>query len=284
VQGTHGISGFTLIELSIVLVIIGLIIGGILVGQDLVRSSYVRAQITQIEKYNTAVNDFRDKYGGIPGDLALTLANQFGFTSTSCLGDGSAPLGGRNGNGLIEGAGLAAPLAALMGENLLFWTDLSAVHLIDGSFPGGGATYVGCPGGSLNLTTTPGSAYLGDYIPPAKIGGGIFVHVYSTTGANWYLLSQIPSFQGVNSQVKGNPVIPVFLSYQMDSKVDDGLPTAGNVQAVNVWTSQQVPVAAPNTTTSGGNATSCYDTTSSTYSININGGTGTNCALSFRLQ
>jgi prepilin-type N-terminal cleavage/methylation domain-containing protein len=39
-------NGFTLIELSIVLVIVGLIVGGVLVGQDLIRSAAVRAQIS----------------------------------------------------------------------------------------------------------------------------------------------------------------------------------------------------------------------------------------------
>ena len=46
--------GFTLIELSIVLVIIGLIVGGILVGQDLINAAAIRAQIAQVEKYQTA--------------------------------------------------------------------------------------------------------------------------------------------------------------------------------------------------------------------------------------
>lgn len=56
-------NGFMLIELSIALVVIGLIVGGVLVGQDLINAAAVRAQISQIEKYNTAVNTFREKYG-----------------------------------------------------------------------------------------------------------------------------------------------------------------------------------------------------------------------------
>jgi prepilin-type N-terminal cleavage/methylation domain-containing protein len=71
--------GFTLIELSIVLVIIGLIIGGVLVGQDLIRAAGVRATISQIEQYNTAVNTFMEKYGYLPGDIKDPDASNFGL-------------------------------------------------------------------------------------------------------------------------------------------------------------------------------------------------------------
>ena len=90
-------AGFTLIELSIVLVIIGLIVGGVLVGQDLIRAAEIRATITQVEKFNTAVNTFRDKYGAIPGDMNNGVAQTFGFTSRSGLA------GQGDGNGLLDG-------------------------------------------------------------------------------------------------------------------------------------------------------------------------------------
>ena len=71
--------GFTLIELSIVLVIIGLIVGGVLTGQDLIKAAEIRATVGQYEKYNTAVNTFRTKYNGIPGDLLTSSAQAFGL-------------------------------------------------------------------------------------------------------------------------------------------------------------------------------------------------------------
>ena len=72
-------AGFTLIEMSIVLVIIGLIVGGVLVGQDLIRAAAVRAQVSQMEKYNSAVNTFREKTGYLPGDIPDPTASEFGF-------------------------------------------------------------------------------------------------------------------------------------------------------------------------------------------------------------
>jgi prepilin-type N-terminal cleavage/methylation domain-containing protein len=71
--------GFTLVELSIVLVIIGLIVGGILVGRDLIRASEVRSSVSQLEKLDTAVNAFRLKYEALPGDISAEQAAAFGM-------------------------------------------------------------------------------------------------------------------------------------------------------------------------------------------------------------
>ncbi len=50
--------GFTLIELSIVLVIIGLIVGGVLVGRDLIRAAAERSEISQFQQFSVAANTF----------------------------------------------------------------------------------------------------------------------------------------------------------------------------------------------------------------------------------
>ena len=60
--------GFTLVELSIVLVIIGLLISGLLVGQSMIKASKVQAQIRQLQQYDVAVDNFDLNYKGLPGD------------------------------------------------------------------------------------------------------------------------------------------------------------------------------------------------------------------------
>ena len=60
--------GFTLVELSIVLVIIGLLVGGILVGQSLISSAKISSQIQQIAHFDAGVGAFKAKYKFLPGD------------------------------------------------------------------------------------------------------------------------------------------------------------------------------------------------------------------------
>lgn len=55
-------SAFTLVELSIVLVVIGLIVGSVMAGKDLIRAAELRSIMSDIQKYETANNAFKEKY------------------------------------------------------------------------------------------------------------------------------------------------------------------------------------------------------------------------------
>ncbi len=149
----HRQDGFTLLELSIVLVIIGLIVGGILVGRDLVDSAAIRSQVSQIQKFQTAVQTFKSKYNCLPGDCP-DATSLFGTTD---------PKGNPIYNG--DGDGQITDYNTNWYEYLgwfQFWTQLADAGLIAG-------TYIGYPyGGSSG--SSPGPSPPAN-VPASAIGG-----------------------------------------------------------------------------------------------------------------
>jgi prepilin-type N-terminal cleavage/methylation domain-containing protein len=297
-QSSHN-PGFTLIELSIVLVVIGLIVGGILVGQSLINAAALRSQISQIEKYNTAANTFREKYGYLPGDITQQAVTQFNFTAatiragTPGSGDGNGELDGNGGLGSYDTVAYAW---SQTGENLFFWEDLSTnSNLIEGGF-NSATSYHGYVGNSGNSYSCTSITACSPYFPYAKIGNGAFVYVYSGYASKYSnggpTAGLGPNFFGVAfingvaewGAVTPAPALTVTQAAAIDAKVDDGLPTAGNVLAQYLGGNVGQPIWSTNA--SSPNATTCYDTSSGTakYSISYANGAMVNCGISFKMQ
>src|SRR4051812_24230032 len=91
--------GFTLVELSIVIVIIGLIVAGITAGNSLIKQAKIRQSITQLTSYKTAINTFKLTYNYLPGDMPT--AYNFWGTPGACTNTQSSvgAHAGCNGNG-----------------------------------------------------------------------------------------------------------------------------------------------------------------------------------------
>ena len=105
-------SGFTLIEIAIVLVIIGLLLGGVLKGQELITSARVRNMISQQDGIKAAYFGFLDRYRALPGDYAAASSN---IKEVATNGDG---------DGQIETGT----------ESILAWEHLSKAGFINGSY------------------------------------------------------------------------------------------------------------------------------------------------------
>lgn len=85
--------GFTLIEMSFVLVIIALIIGGVLVGARIINGAAVSDAIATIQDLRGAVTEFRNKYKYFPGDFPLN--GELPGITAGCAAGG-------DGNGVID--------------------------------------------------------------------------------------------------------------------------------------------------------------------------------------
>ena len=104
-------SGFTLVELSIVLVIIGLIIGGVLTGQQIMQNARATNAINGIQAYQAQFQTYTQNYGVLPGDDKDADERFSNLTGTTVVGDG---------NGKIDSAS----------ERTLAWTHLQAAGLV----------------------------------------------------------------------------------------------------------------------------------------------------------
>ena len=62
---------FTLIELSIAMLILGLLIAGVLVASKMVNSAKLRKIIKERDQLEQAILDFKVQYGALPGSTKM---------------------------------------------------------------------------------------------------------------------------------------------------------------------------------------------------------------------
>jgi prepilin-type N-terminal cleavage/methylation domain-containing protein len=111
-------SGFTLVEIAIVLVIIGLLLGGILKGQELINSARVKNLANDFRVVPTYLYAYQDKFRALPGDDPQSQVHVGSATVTTAPG---------NGNGIIEGA-----WNATAGETFQLWQQVRLANLMSG--------------------------------------------------------------------------------------------------------------------------------------------------------
>lgn len=201
-------SGFTLVEIAVVLVIIGLLLGAILQGQQLIASSRVQNLADQQAGIQAAYFGFIDRYNAVPGDLDSDEA-------TDKIGE-SIDLGG-NGNGRLED-----PADDNWVELNGVWEQLSKAGFIRGSYraepsgdaPSGGD---GAPENAFNGVVL--LARHNGYVDQDRSGSDIPDRLLYHFGEN----------------------VPASVARELDEKLDDGGPETGSLRnsedGGNIWQS-----------------------------------------------
>jgi prepilin-type N-terminal cleavage/methylation domain-containing protein len=140
-------SGFTLIEIAIVLVIIGLLLGGILKGQELITQGRIRNVSNDFQSVTAAINLYQDRYRALPGDDPGALARWTATGSTTTNG---------NGDGLIDGDYNAATADT---ESRLFWQHLRLAGLVGGQTTTGAIGTANPPNAASGITGVQNGAF-----------------------------------------------------------------------------------------------------------------------------
>lgn len=255
------IHGFSLVELSIVLVILGLLVGGVLSGQALIRAAELRSITTDFNRYASAVQAFRDKYFALPGDMtnATSFWGIVGGTGSDATCKSTASTSAATCNG--DGDGNIESTTTGSTEILRAWQHLSNAGLIEGTYSG------------ISSDGTHWGVAIGTNTPKSKLTGASFFFVaYSDIAvqAGWYA-RMFPPAGATHWLDFGSTYTTSVLkneeAWNIDSKIDDGKPGTGKITTFN--------------NTHNANCASSDTASSANYTLSYTGGNACTLLMGF---
>lgn len=213
--------GFTLIELSIVLMIISLIVGGVLAGRALIQQAEVRSTASKLQQFETAYRTFQTKYNCVPGDcLNATdfFGNNYVVVTQGCPPSGGAGNGNGNGDGFIDLSSGLTSNGTWKCEPTQALKSLSLSGLLAGDMTNpcqGTAVYFKFSGENC--------AYF--------YKDDIYNQATPALNLNSISLSTIPS----GSFSDYGPALSPVQARLIDEKIDDGKPSTGKFRGLDYW-------------------------------------------------
>jgi prepilin-type N-terminal cleavage/methylation domain-containing protein len=214
--------GFSLVELSIVLVILGLLTGGILTGQSLIRAAELRSITTEYNNYVVSVYTFKQKYFALPGDISNATQFWGEADNDPATCSTTASLGKETCNGNGDGMIVGWPPDSI--EIMRAWQHLANAGLINGTYTG-----IGGPANDYHCVPNVNS-------PEAKLSGGGYSFAYRGER-----IAEVGYFDGSYGNVIefgaanpwkscDDPILMPEESWNLDKKLDDGKPGRGKIR------------------------------------------------------
>lgn len=195
-------SGFTLVEIAIVLVIIGLLLGGILKGQELINSAKVKNLAQDFRGIPLYIYGYQDKFKAIPGDDSTA--------STHATGAVNASTGGTLGNGIIEGSWDSTTKTD---ESFLFWQHVRLAGLASGP---------------TDLGTVTDATTALAFLPKNADGGQVGIE----SGSAHYIKDATGTGFMPGTYVVCSKAIQGKFAKQLDTTMDDGNTQTGSMRVV----------------------------------------------------
>jgi prepilin-type N-terminal cleavage/methylation domain-containing protein len=219
-------SGFTLVEIAIVLVIIGLLLGGILKGQEMINQAKIKNVVSDFNGIASALYGYQDRYRQLPGDDS-NAATRWNIPVCG---------GGAQGNGIIEGT-----YNTQGNETSCFWQDLRNAGFVAGQGSG--------PSSLINPTNAA-SGVIG-----VQTGNGSFASpapVMVPTGGG-----------GFSSLMMCSAGLPDKIAIAVDVQMDDGVNFSGTMRGQGQTAPN--PNVSPTITSTAGTPDFYAETGSNTY-------------------
>ena len=203
------IKGFTLVEISIVMIIIGLLIGGTFGGLKLIENMQVNRTVQDLKAIEAAANTFKDTYGRLPGDITNPSARLPNCTTAPCstAGNGDRKISPQNSATLWT-----APMDVTY-ERYTFWSHVQAANMM-----------------SLGVKNTTNMSF-GEGQPQAGVNAGYRLVEYTGLGGCGVTFNNavilVATDPSSDMSASGASLIPCTQMKSIDNKIDDGQPTNG---------------------------------------------------------
>jgi prepilin-type N-terminal cleavage/methylation domain-containing protein len=126
-MGNSRQSGFTLVEIAIVVAVVGLLIGGVLKGSEMITNARLKRIESDQSKLATAIMAYQDRYRQLPGDDRLA-SQRFSIYTDGNNDPAAIDIDG-GGDGYLDGDWIAVANS----ETANVWKHLRASGLIEGS-------------------------------------------------------------------------------------------------------------------------------------------------------